>query len=92
MQHENDGSTENCSPSELENSTFDIQQVKIIASQGALLERSTGAVLLVERETTPPARRPARVSGKVERLVGDENARVHVPFFFITPLGIGCRT
>ena len=44
------------------------------------MELSTGAVLLVKRETTPPARRPARVSGKFERLLGDENTRVYVPF------------
>ena len=80
VQHENDGSTEIFSLSELENNTFDIQQVKRIASQGALLELSTGAVLLVKRETTPTAHRPARVSGKFERLSGDENTRVYVPF------------
>ena len=80
VQHGNGGSTEVFLLSELEKRYFGTQQVKRIASEGTLLELSTGAILLVKRETTPPAHRPAYVCGEFKRSLGDENTRAYVPF------------
>ena len=91
VQHENDGSTATFSPSELENSEFDIQQVKIIASQGILLELSTGAVLLLKRITAPPGHRPARFGGKFERFIGCRK-RTRLWSVFVASLSIGFST
>ena len=66
--------------SDSEASQFDINRVRKLAKQGALMKLADGTSLFVKRSTKPPQQRPARVSGKFERLLGDETHRVYVPF------------
>ena len=44
------------------------------------MKLADGTSLFVKRSTKPLQQRPARVSGKFERLLGDETHRVYVPF------------
>ena len=44
------------------------------------MKLADGTPLFVKRSTKPPPQRPACVSGKFERLLGDETTRVYVPF------------
>ena len=66
--------------SDSEASQFDINRVRKLAKQGALMKLADGTSLFVKRSTKPPQQRPARVSGKFESLLGDETNRVYVPF------------
>ena len=63
-----------------EASQFDINHVRKSAKQGTFMKLADGISLFVKRSTKPPPQPPARVSGKFERLLGDETTRVYVPF------------
>ena len=63
-----------------EASQLNINRVRKLAKQGTLMELEGGASLFVKHSAKPPPQRPARVSGKFERLLDDETNRVYVPF------------
>ena len=65
--------------SDFEARQCDINRVRKVAKQGTLMKLADGTSLLVKR--SKPPQRLARVSGKFERLLGDETTRVYVPLF-----------